>query len=78
MEKGEATRMGVDRMLAKWALDEGIIERQEDGEYKLVAGEGGSREPNGSSSFLSDCVKDDDDPSITVAMPILGDSMDMD
>ena len=78
MEKGEASRMGVDRMLAKWAFEEGIIERQDDGEYKLVAGEGGGRDPNG-SSFLSDCGKrEDEDPSITVAMPILADSMDVD
>ncbi|KAK4444869.1 zinc finger Y-chromosomal protein 1 [Podospora aff. communis PSN243] len=79
MEKGEAARMGVDRMLAKWALEEGIIEKHDDGEYRLVAGEGGGgRDPNG-SSFLSDCGKrEDEDPSITVAMPILADSMDVD
>jgi hypothetical protein len=39
MEKGEASRLGVDRLLAKWALDEGIIERKEDGEYKLCGTE---------------------------------------
>ncbi|KAH9892378.1 hypothetical protein F4778DRAFT_318462 [Xylariomycetidae sp. FL2044] len=41
MEKGEANRMGVDRLLAKWALDEGIIEPKGDGEYRLCAGSGG-------------------------------------
>jgi hypothetical protein len=39
MEKGEAGRLGVDRMLARWALDEKIIERREDGEYRLVGTE---------------------------------------
>ncbi|KKF94936.1 hypothetical protein CFO_g2715 [Ceratocystis platani] len=36
MEKSEAQGMGIDRNLAKWALDERIIERDENGEYKLV------------------------------------------
>ncbi|KAM0522242.1 hypothetical protein ACHAPS_006009 [Verticillium nonalfalfae] len=36
MEKGEGQRLGVDRLLAKWALEENIIERQEDGEYRLL------------------------------------------
>lgn len=36
MEKNEAERLGVDRHLAQWALDEGIIERNGDGEYKLI------------------------------------------
>ncbi|KLU86669.1 hypothetical protein MAPG_05681 [Magnaporthiopsis poae ATCC 64411] len=35
MEKGEGQRIGVDRLLAKWALEEGIIERKDDGEYRL-------------------------------------------
>jgi hypothetical protein len=39
MEKGEANRLGVDRLLARWALDEGIIERKEDGEYRLIGTE---------------------------------------
>ncbi|KAK0719496.1 hypothetical protein B0H67DRAFT_154049 [Lasiosphaeris hirsuta] len=82
MEKGEAQRLGVDGMLAKWALEEGIIERQEDGEYKLCAGNGpgsGERDVN-NSSFLSDCAKrEDEDPSITVAIPTLAsDTMDVD
>ncbi|KKA30694.1 hypothetical protein TD95_005080 [Thielaviopsis punctulata] len=36
MEKSEAQGMGIDRNLAKWALDEGIIERDDNGDYKLV------------------------------------------
>jgi hypothetical protein len=40
MEKGEAGRLGVDRLLAKWALEEGIIERKEDGEWRLVGQDG--------------------------------------
>ncbi|KAL5604244.1 hypothetical protein BROUX41_002224 [Berkeleyomyces rouxiae] len=36
MEKNEAQGMGIDRNLAKWALDEHIIERDENGDYKLV------------------------------------------
>lgn len=81
MERGEAPRMGVDRLLAKWALDEGIIERLDDGEYKLVAtnGVGGPEANANNSSFVSDCKREDEDPSITVAMPILAsDTMDMD
>ncbi|TQS35802.1 hypothetical protein Golomagni_03765 [Golovinomyces magnicellulatus] len=45
MEKGEASILGVDRLLAKWALDEGIIERKADGEFRLV----GSERDNGIS-----------------------------
>jgi hypothetical protein len=40
MEKGEAAQMGVDRMLSQWALEEGIIERLDDGEYRLTTGIG--------------------------------------
>lgn len=109
MEKGEAQRMGVDRLLAQWALDEGIIERLEDGEYRLCGGNGsgggerdsiqggsmlhnsssggggGNINGGGSSSsntrFLSDGGKmeDDEDPSITVAIPVsISDGMDVD
>ncbi len=73
MEKGEAQRLGVDRLLAKYALDEGIIERKDDGEYRLcgwASGGTGEREP-GNISVLSDSSRVvDDDPSITVAMPV--------
>lgn len=47
MEKGEASRLGVDPMLARWALEEGIIERREDGEYRLC---GGEREGGGATA----------------------------
>jgi hypothetical protein len=51
MEKGEAGRLGVDRLLARWALDEGIIERKEDGEYRLC---GIEREVGMGSGYYSD------------------------
>lgn len=94
MEKGEAQRMGVDGLLAEWALDESIIEQKDDGEYKLCSQANGSGERdasqlqhhnnNGSASnnqsFISDAGKqDDDEPSITVAMSAAGsEKMDMD
>lgn len=40
MEKGEAQSLGVDSLLARWALDEGIIEAKDDGEYRLCAANG--------------------------------------
>jgi hypothetical protein len=72
MEKGEAQRLGVDRLLAKWALDEGIIERKEDGEYRLCSGPSGGGEGDHNGSFISDAGRPEvDDPSnITVAMPV--------
>ncbi|KAG9228653.1 hypothetical protein BJ875DRAFT_229877 [Amylocarpus encephaloides] len=39
MEKGEAGQLGVDRLLARWAYDNSIIERKEDGEYRLIGTE---------------------------------------
>ncbi|KAI1007629.1 hypothetical protein K3495_g598 [Podosphaera aphanis] len=51
LEKGEASRLGVDHLLAKWALDEGIIERRFDGEYRLV---GSDRDVNISTGYYSD------------------------
>lgn len=50
MEKGEAARLGVDRLLAKWALDESIIERKETGEYRLCSGPGSGAEKEGNSN----------------------------
>lgn len=35
MEKGEAGRLGIDNLLAQWALAEGIIEEKGGGEYRL-------------------------------------------
>jgi hypothetical protein len=40
MEKGEADRLGVDRLLARWALEEGIIERVGESQYRLSGSEG--------------------------------------
>ncbi|KAK4144284.1 uncharacterized protein C8A04DRAFT_27970 [Dichotomopilus funicola] len=96
MEKGEAGRIGVDRFLATWALEEGIIEDQGEAGYKLCPGNGmggGSENhhhnnlnshgnSNGNGKVASDGrgkTEEDDDPSITVALPVsLGDSMDVD
>lgn len=77
MEKGEANRMGVDRLLAKWALDEGIIESLAgDEEYKLCVGNGsvvGESHSGGNDKAPSDGA------TITVAIPIpLADNMDVD
>jgi hypothetical protein len=51
MEKGEASRLGVDRLLARWAHEEGIIERKEDGEYRLC---GTEREGGNPGGYYSD------------------------
>ncbi len=51
MEKGEAGRLGVDKLLARWALEQGIIERKEDGEYRLV---GTEREGGSGAGYYSD------------------------
>ncbi|KAI5861215.1 hypothetical protein GGS23DRAFT_158421 [Durotheca rogersii] len=62
MEKGEASRLGVDRLLAKWAVDEGIIERRDDGDYRLCSGAGGAsadREPPAAGSV--ECQPDERD-----------------
>jgi hypothetical protein len=50
MEKGEANRLGVDRLLARWALEESIIERKEDGEYRLC----GTEREGGVGGYYSD------------------------
>jgi hypothetical protein len=51
MEKGEAGRLGVDKLLARWALEEGIIERRGDGEYRLI---GTEREGGSGAGYYSD------------------------
>lgn len=51
MEKGEAGRLGVDKLLARWALEQGIIERKEDGELRLV---GTERESGAGVGYYSD------------------------
>ena len=86
MEKGEAQRLEVDRLLAKWALDEGIIERQEDGEYRLCGGNGSNMSERDSMSNSNKLLSDgggkreeDDDPSIIVAIPVpVSENMDVD
>jgi len=93
MEKNEAQLLGVDRLLAEWALEEGIIEQVGDGEYRLC-GSGGStandKEPmsngNGDSKPADEVEKkedeEDDAPSITVAIPqvpvLASESMEVD
>ncbi|EAQ92260.1 hypothetical protein CHGG_00495 [Chaetomium globosum CBS 148.51] len=75
MEKGEAHRMGVDQLLAQWALDECIIENHGDGEYRLCGGNGsgvGENHLNNNGKITLDGVgktDEDDNPSITVAIP---------
>lgn len=50
MEKNEGQRLGVDQHLARWALDEGIIERDEGGEFRLVQESVGGRGDAGRDS----------------------------
>ncbi|KAI0479905.1 hypothetical protein F4859DRAFT_452580 [Xylaria cf. heliscus] len=80
MEKGEADRLGVDRLLAKWALDEGIIERKEDGEYRLCSGNGNSaeKENNHNTEYHSDGNKRDPEERTIVAASTIVDKMDVD
>ena len=40
MEKSGGARLGIDPLLAKWALDEDIIEGSGNGEYRLVGSSG--------------------------------------
>ncbi|KAJ0120336.1 c2h2 finger domain-containing protein [Diaporthe amygdali] len=59
MEKGDGVRLGVDPMLAKWALDEAIIERDENGGYRFSTqnasnGDMDRRDSIVNSSFISD------------------------
>lgn len=61
MEKGDGLKIGVDGLLAKWALDEAIIERTESGEYRFASqdelngfGSMGRRDSMVNNSFVSD------------------------
>lgn len=60
MEKGDGLRIGVDRLLAEWALEEGIIEQTDDGtEYRFASQEemstpGVRRDSMMNSSFISE------------------------
>ncbi|KAL0466751.1 hypothetical protein QR685DRAFT_87048 [Neurospora intermedia] len=83
MEKGEADRTGVDPLLAQWALDEGIIERIEDDTYRLCPQNGSAmpadRNANPNSTAAESTKKEDEDPSITVALSAPdSDGMDVD
>ncbi|GAW16284.1 hypothetical protein ANO14919_057070 [Xylariales sp. No.14919] len=80
MEKGEADRLGVDRLLAKWALEEGIIERKEDGEYRLCSGNGSSaeKENNHNTEYHSDGNKRDPEERTIVAASTIVEKMDVD
>ncbi|KAI0015133.1 hypothetical protein F4780DRAFT_116135 [Xylariomycetidae sp. FL0641] len=85
MEKGESARLGVDRLLAKWALDEGIIERKENGEYRLCANS--STNPDGKETNSNHAEehsdgnnkrsRDEDDRTIVAASTMV-DKMDVD
>ncbi len=80
LEKGEGGQLGVDQLLASWAVDVNVIEIGEDGEYKLYgqSGRGGEKEANHTPSRLSDTAKpakdatpEGPDPStITVATAV--------
>ncbi|OTB09956.1 hypothetical protein K445DRAFT_386924 [Daldinia sp. EC12] len=74
MEKGEAGRLGVDRLLAKWALDEGIIERRDDGEYRLCSGSSNNPEREDQDR---DQDRDQEDRTIIAASTMV-DKMDVD
>lgn len=66
MEKGDGVRLGVDPMLAKWALDEGIIERDDNGGHRFSTHNGSNgadmdrRESIANGSFISDGGKLED------------------
>ncbi|KAI0142226.1 hypothetical protein GGR57DRAFT_393998 [Xylariaceae sp. FL1272] len=87
MEKGEAG-IGVDRLLSKWALDEGIIERKEDGEYRLCSGAGSGSEKDhandsmnhksNNTEYHEDSNKRDLEERTIVAASTIVDKMDMD
>ncbi|ROT35305.1 hypothetical protein SODALDRAFT_284181 [Sodiomyces alkalinus F11] len=92
MEKGEGQQLGVDHLLAKWALDEGVIERREDGEYRLCLSNGaignGGGTGTGSSAGRGADVQDTNtasysavktDPSSVVEASVpTGDKMEVD
>lgn len=86
MEKGEGQSIGVDGFLAEWALEEGIVEGKEEGEYRLCnqdelpnKKEGSSHAtsgPHASRSPRYDPQRLEEEGSIVVAMPN-DDRMDM-
>ncbi|KAM3504393.1 hypothetical protein MY10362_003593 [Beauveria mimosiformis] len=56
MEKGEGDNLGVDEMLLRYALDEGIVERIDEGTYKLcqMLGSGGGGPSQSASQGVSE------------------------
>ncbi|RYO98959.1 hypothetical protein DL764_006934 [Monosporascus ibericus] len=81
MEKGEASRLGVDRLLAKWALAENIIEWKEDGEYRLCSNNtsNGEKESNNQAAgYHSDGNKRDQEDRTIVAASTIVEKMDVD
>ncbi|RYP38738.1 hypothetical protein DL767_002478 [Monosporascus sp. MG133] len=81
MEKGEASRLGVDRLLAKWALAENIIEWKEDGEYRLCSNNtsNGEKESNNlAAGYHSDGSKRDQEDRTIVAASTIVEKMDVD
>jgi hypothetical protein len=58
MEKGEASRLGVDRYLASWALHEGIIENDGNGGFKLTNGERESTSNGAGTEFFDESVNE--------------------
>lgn len=82
MEKSEAARLGVDRLLAKWALEENIIELREDGEYRLTSGPGSGVEEKPSAAnaagHMSDSASKDADEKSAVAAGTAPDPMEVD
>lgn len=47
MEKGDAGNFGIDLLLAGWALEEGIIEENGEGGYRICGAEGSSSSTHG-------------------------------
>lgn len=65
MEKGEGSRLGVDHFLAQWALEEGIIEPKNDGEYRLSASNGTGTGSAGGNGGLSSTLEHKDSLSMS-------------
>lgn len=62
MEKGDGLQIGVDGLLAQWALEEAIIERLDNGEYRFATADDSNgislrRDSLVNSSFMSDGPK---------------------
>ncbi|KAG6040227.1 hypothetical protein E4U41_001204 [Claviceps citrina] len=84
MEKGEGPVLGADKLLTRWALDEGIIESKGDGDYRLCATSGllSSQSNSGPSSLdrkdlLLTALTDTsqvEDTSVTEAKPPQGEA----